>query len=134
MLRLASAEALRIRQHAENGYPHEVVGILAGDAASGTVTRVAHLVNERSSEARTRYRVSGLMVMRAEQALEAEGLQVVHGELEVVSKKQPKSVPIEVGDWSGCMAVAMATPSATPATPATPKETSIIQTRRRTGR
>ena len=77
MLRLASAEALRIRQHAENGYPHEVVGILAGDAASATVTRVAHLVNERSTEARTRYRVSGLMVMRAEQALEAEGLQVL---------------------------------------------------------
>ena len=53
------------------------------------------------------------MIPAAVELMEAEGLQVVHGELEVISKKQPKSVPIEVKGWSGCMAVAMATPSRT---------------------
>ena len=53
------------------------------------------------------------MIPLAVQLMEAEGLQVVHGELEVISKKDPKAVPIAVGQASMCMAVAMASPSRT---------------------
>lgn len=64
-------------QHAEQGFPHEVVGILAGDASGLRVTRVTALINERADSAHNRYQVSGLALMRAEQALEAEGLDIL---------------------------------------------------------
>ena len=63
----------RLHEHAAEGYPHEVVGILAGDKDSHTVTTVAALINERADSAHNRYKVSGLTLMRAEQRLEAEG-------------------------------------------------------------
>jgi len=75
-LLIRRAEMARLRAHAEQGYPHEVVGILAGDRAALSVTRVHPLFNERG-ESRNRYRVSGLVVMRAEEALNAEGFEVV---------------------------------------------------------
>jgi len=72
------ADALgALRAHAEEGYPHEVVGILAGDRASHRVTRCVALVNERATDAARRYKVNGLIVMKAEQRLDAEGLEVV---------------------------------------------------------
>lgn len=61
--------------HVAEGYPHEVVGILAGH--DGRVVRVAALVNERADSPKNRYQVSGLVLMRAEQALEAEGLAIL---------------------------------------------------------
>ena len=76
-LRVSADEMARLNEHASAGYPHEVVGILAGARATGEVTRVHPLVNERADSARNRYRVSGLLVYRAEQALVAEGLEVV---------------------------------------------------------
>jgi proteasome lid subunit RPN8/RPN11 len=76
-LRVCADELARLHEHAADGYPHEVVGILAGDRATGEVTRVHPLVNERADSARNRYRVSGLLVFRAEQTLVAEGLEVV---------------------------------------------------------
>jgi proteasome lid subunit RPN8/RPN11 len=63
--------------HAIDGFPHEVVGILAGDRSTQRVTRVRPLLNERADSAHNRYKVSGLLLMRAEQALNAEGLEVV---------------------------------------------------------
>jgi proteasome lid subunit RPN8/RPN11 len=63
--------------HAEEGFPHEVVGILAGSRAVHRVTRVVALINERADSPANRYHVSGLTLMRAEQALEADGLDVV---------------------------------------------------------
>ena len=66
----------RIHAHAKEGYPHEVVGILAGDRSSSAVSRVHPLINERADTV-NRYRVDGLLVLRAEQGLEAEGLEVV---------------------------------------------------------
>ena len=71
------AEFARMHAHTEEGYPHEVVGILAGDRSTGRITRVHPLINERADSAHNRYRVSGLLVMRAEQALNAENLEVV---------------------------------------------------------
>ncbi len=66
----------RIHAHAREGYPHEVVGILAGDRSCSSVSRVHPLINERADTV-NRYRVDGLLVLRAEQGLEAEGLEVV---------------------------------------------------------
>jgi len=71
------SQLARLHAHAEEGFPHEVVGILAGDRAACTVTEVAALVNERADSAHNRYKVSGLTLMRAEQALEARGLEIV---------------------------------------------------------
>lgn len=71
------SEIERMHEAAREGYPHEVVGILAGEPGSGHVSRVRPLVNERADSAHNRYKVSGLLLMRAEQALNAEGLEVL---------------------------------------------------------
>ena len=76
-LTLHAAELARLHAHARRGYPHEVVGILAGDRATNTVTRVHALENERADSPANRYKVSGLVLMKAERALEAEGLEIV---------------------------------------------------------
>ena len=54
-----------LHAHAREGYPHEVVGVLAGRV--GRIDRVRPLINERADSPRNRYQVSGLTVMRAEQ-------------------------------------------------------------------
>ncbi len=76
-LRIARAQLDRVHAHATEGYPHEVCGILAGSRDAWEVTEVVALVNERADSAHNRYKVSGLTLMRAEQALEARGLEVV---------------------------------------------------------
>jgi proteasome lid subunit RPN8/RPN11 len=76
-LRIPAVELERLHAHAREGHPYEVVGILAGDRASGRVRRVVPLVNERADSPRNRYVVSGLVLHRAEEALVAEGLEVV---------------------------------------------------------
>lgn len=71
-----SADAERaIRAHAAEGYPHEVVGILAGEREGerARVSAAVPLVNEHADSPRNRYVVSGLTLMRAEQKIEAEG-------------------------------------------------------------
>ena len=62
--------------HAQQGYPHEVVGILAGNREKHHVTKVQPLINERA-DTHNRYKVSALKLMRAEQALEKEGLEII---------------------------------------------------------
>lgn len=74
-LRFERPELARMHAHAAEGYPHEVVGILAGEP--GRVTRIAPLINERADSAHNRYKVSGLTLARAEQALEDEGLAIL---------------------------------------------------------
>ena len=74
-LTISTPELARLHDHAREGYPFEVVGILAG--STGTVSRVVPLHNERATNAEKRYRVSGLVVMKAEMALNAEGLEVL---------------------------------------------------------
>lgn len=76
-LTLPTEELRRLHAHAVEGYPHEVVGILAGTRATGRVLRVLPLVNERSDSPQNRYQVSGLVLMRAEQSLESEGLEII---------------------------------------------------------
>ena len=75
-LEITRLELDRIHNHAREGYPHEVVGILAGERDANSVTRVQPLLNERADTV-NRYRVDGLLVLRAEQAQAAEGLEVV---------------------------------------------------------
>lgn len=76
-LKLDGEARAAITAHAEAGYPHEVVGILAGSRAGAHVTRVAALVNERADSPANRYQVGPLALARAEAALEAEGLEIV---------------------------------------------------------
>ena len=66
-----------LHAHAEEGYPHEVVGIIAGDKAAGVAKRIHPLINERADSAHNRYKVSGLVLMRAEQQLEAQGHEIL---------------------------------------------------------
>ena len=74
MIRFDAAELERLWTHAREGYPYEVVGVLAG--RQGHVTRVEPLVNERT-DVKNRYRVSGLTLMKAERRLEAEGYEIL---------------------------------------------------------
>ena len=70
------AELNAIRAHAEQGYPHEVVGILAGSRTQHAVSKVHPLVNERT-ESTNRYKVGPLKLMRAERQLEVEGYDIL---------------------------------------------------------
>ena len=75
-LQITRSELEKMKQHAEQGYPHEVVGILAGQRQSNLVSEVRNLFNERS-DTNNRYQVSALALMRAEQELESRGLEIV---------------------------------------------------------
>lgn len=70
-------EFQKLVDHAIAGYPHEVVGILAGNRATSAVARVQPLVNERADSPQNRYQVSGLALLQAESALGDEGMEVV---------------------------------------------------------
>lgn len=76
-LAIRADELERLHAHAREGYPHEVVGILAGRRDGNAVDRVHPLINERADSPENRYRVGGLVLLRAEQSLEAEGFEVV---------------------------------------------------------
>ena len=65
-----------ISSHCAEGFPSEVVGILAGEKDTGTVLKVKPLINERS-DTNNRYKVSGLVVYRASQDLEAQGFDIL---------------------------------------------------------
>ena len=71
------SERARMVAHAERGFPHEVVGILAGDRAGGRILRVEPLENERADSPSNRYAVSALTLLRAEQCLEAAGFGII---------------------------------------------------------
>ena len=76
-LTVPARELDRLHDHAVEGYPHEVVGLLAGDRQTGAVARVQPLENATADDPARRFEVSGLTLMKAERALEAEGLDVV---------------------------------------------------------
>lgn len=76
-LTLPVPELDKLHAHAQEGYPHEVVGIIAGDRAAGVAQCIRPLINERADSAHNRYKVSGLTLMRAEQDLESQGLDIL---------------------------------------------------------
>ena len=76
ILQIQKSELEKIKQHAEQGYPHEVVGILAGKRQNNVVTEVQNLINERG-DTNNRYKVSALTLFRSEQELESRGLEIV---------------------------------------------------------
>lgn len=67
----------RIHEHAKTGYPHEVVGVLAGRRDDGEIAQATPLQNQSQSRPGDRYTVDGLELMRTERALEAQGLEIV---------------------------------------------------------
>ena len=75
-IEIQTDEYKKIVSHACEGYPHEVVGILAGNRSNNTVTEVKTLFNERG-DTNNRYKVGALTLMRAEQQLESKGLEIV---------------------------------------------------------
>ena len=75
-LTLLKQEYRKIVSHAEQGYPHEVVGLLGGDRNTNAVYDIKMLFNERG-DTKNRYKVSGLTILRAEQELERQGLELV---------------------------------------------------------
>ena len=76
-LQIDGEQLARLHAHAVKGYPHEVVGILAGNRTTQCVQRVEPLVNERADSPANRYKVGGLVLMDAEQALESEGFEII---------------------------------------------------------
>lgn len=77
-LSLGEGVLAALEAHALRGYPHEVVGILAGDRDTWRVTHAEVLENEKHGpSAARRFQVSALAIMKAEQRLEALGLEVV---------------------------------------------------------
>lgn len=74
-LEIEAAPAAALNAHVEAGYPHEVVGILAGHGRR--VSKVKALINERADSAHNRYKVSGLTLMKAEREIEAQGLEIL---------------------------------------------------------
>ena len=75
-LSLSLQHRQQIEKHAQAGYPSEVVGILAGSQEELQVQRVQTLENERA-DTHNRYKVSGLTLYRATQALEAQGFDIL---------------------------------------------------------
>jgi proteasome lid subunit RPN8/RPN11 len=76
-LHIGLDELGRLHAHALRGYPHEVVGLLGGDRGLGEVRQVVPLENEHADAPERRFRVDGRQLMRAERALEADGVEVL---------------------------------------------------------
>ena len=68
---IPKTELIKLQAHAIKGFPHEVVGILAGNRTRNEVHKTQALINERA-DTHNRYKVSPLLLMRAEQSLEQE--------------------------------------------------------------
>lgn len=76
MIYIQSSCMDEMKIHAQEGFPHEVVGILAGHRDTNEVHAVTLLVNERA-ETHNRYKVSALRLMKAERELESQNLEIV---------------------------------------------------------
>ena len=76
-LRILPTALTELHNHARRGHPHEVAGILAGSRSENTVTQAVVMEDETLDDPARRFSVNGLALVRAEQSLEAEGLEVV---------------------------------------------------------
>jgi len=77
---ILSAEQLaEIRLHAETAYPHEGCGLMGGasDGEARRVTRLVPVPNARSDSPRNRYLIEPVDFLRAQTALDRDGLDVV---------------------------------------------------------
>ncbi len=63
--------------HCEEGYPHEVTGLLAGDRGTWTVQAVVPLLNENTENPARRYLVTGLAMMKAQRTVTGLGLEEI---------------------------------------------------------
>lgn len=76
-VRLSRAVVDAIRAHGEEGYPHEVCGLLLGRLADRSAAETFRLENERVDSRHNRYSVSGESMFRAERHAMRAGLDVV---------------------------------------------------------
>ena len=63
--------------HCEEGYPHEVTGLLAGDRSAWRVDAVVPLLNENTENPARRYTVTAPAMMRAQKRIRELGLEEV---------------------------------------------------------
>ena len=66
----------QVYAHCKEGFPSEVVGILAGDRIANQVQRIEPLVNEKA-DTNNRYQVNGLIVYKASKFLEEQGFDIL---------------------------------------------------------
>lgn len=79
-LRLAESIAAEIARHGEQGFPHEVCGLLLGRFETGDVRAVVELFpleNERVDSQTNRYAVSARSMFLGERHASQSGLEVV---------------------------------------------------------
>ena len=99
-----------IREHAEEGYPDEVCGLLLGSFRRGNqsheyervVAEVYRLENERTDERETRYSVSGRSMFRAEKYAQQRGLDLIgyyHSHPDAPAK--PSRYDLDHATWPG---------------------------------
>jgi proteasome lid subunit RPN8/RPN11 len=63
--------------HCEEGYPHEVTGLLAGDRDAWCVQAVIPFVNENTENPARRYEVTAPAMMKAQRKVRRLGLEEV---------------------------------------------------------
>lgn len=78
-LHLQAEQEARIRQIAEESYPHECCGLLGGRLREGRkeVVEVIPAVNQRSDSPRNRYLISPEFHRKADAALRSRGLEIL---------------------------------------------------------
>jgi proteasome lid subunit RPN8/RPN11 len=93
-----------IRLHAEEGFPHEVCGLLLGRASNGgrLAVETYRLENERPDSRENRYAVSGRSMLRAERHAEESGLDVVgYYHSHPNAPARPSGYDLEHATWPG---------------------------------
>jgi proteasome lid subunit RPN8/RPN11 len=92
-----------IRSHGEEGYPHEVCGLLLGRSdADRVAVEVYRLENERADSRESRYAVSGRSMFRAERHAAAAGLEVVgYYHSHPNAPARPSGYDLEHATWPG---------------------------------
>lgn len=104
-LRLRSDLAAAIRRHGEQGYPHEVCGLLLGEFEADGARRVVEifpLENERDDSRENRYAVSGASMFRAERHARRVGLDVVgYYHSHPNSPARPSQYDLDHATWPG---------------------------------
>ena len=76
-MRVSRAALDAIKQHAEEGYPHEICGLLLGPRGSGRVTEAARARNTNVDRPNDRYEIDPSDMLRIQRAADDNGLDVL---------------------------------------------------------
>ena len=76
-MRIAAAALQAIRDHGQEGYPHEICGIMLGPRGRAEVTETRRVRNIVVERARDRYELDPLEHIRAQREADDSGLDIV---------------------------------------------------------